>query len=360
MLEGKFFKGARFFLVCTGLLLGFGVTTRAQLRITPIQPDQIGDAITCYVGGSSYQLNPDRALIKATTLAFAPNNVETQKLFDTISRHTDLRINIYTVPVTNAMNVEICPSDGGRHYIAYSPTWLQSIYDETKNAWVLYAVIAHEVGHYALNHDRKSLGSNPKLELEADEYAGTILAQMNASLGDAQAAYHSNVMTPPPSRTHPPVADRLAAVQRGWEKSRALNPEYSYALRGTIQYYPYGSNTLTTYPVDETTTEYALRRFKNLYGRSFSAHIEVTQFTNGNLCASGTMENSPHQHMHPPGLADDRDSLKVHIDKHSVGDRGTPGRHFKGGWQGEVIDNGASGNMYMKIFLEPTTACDGR
>jgi hypothetical protein len=64
------------------------------------------------------------------------------------------------------------------------------------------------------------------------------------------------------------------------------------------------------------------------------------------------MENSPHQHMHPPGLSDDSDSLKVHIDKLSVGDLGTPGPSFKGGWQGKVTDGGASGSMYMEIFLE--------
>ncbi len=362
MSEKNSLRSARLVLACLGLLVGFGVEAQAQLRITPVQPDQIGNAINCYVGGSSHQLIPDKQLIhRATPLAFAPSNIETQKLFDTISRHTELRINIYTVPVTNAdVSVEICPSDGGRNYIAYSPAWLQKIYDETKNPWVLYAVIAHEVGHYDLNHDRKSLGSTREVELEADEFAGRILALMDASLPDAKAAYESEVMIPWRTRTHPAAAERLVAVQRGWEKGRAGNPQYSYALRGTIQYLPHGSNTLTTYRVNETTAEHALPRFKNLYGRFQSVDLDVTQFTNGNRCASGTMGNSPHQHMHPPGLADDRDGLEVHINKLSVGNRGTPGPYFKGGWQGRVIDGGTSGSMYMEIFLEPSTACDGR
>jgi hypothetical protein len=350
MTENNTFTGARLLLACFALIIGLGVTSRAQLRVAPIQPDQIGDEINCYVGGSRYQLNPDRELIHATSfaLAFAPSNLETQKLFDAISRHTDLRINIYTVPVKNArVNVEICPSDGGRNYIAYSPAWLQRIYDETQNAWVLYAIVAHEVGHLVLSHDRTALGSNPKVELEADEYAGGILALMGAPLADAQAAFRSM----PPSTTHPPAAERTAAVQRGWEKTQATNPKYSYALRGEIKYIPYGSDTVTTVPVDETTPKFALREFKQLYGQFVSVSIQATQLTNGRVCATGTMGNSPHQHMHVEGLPDDIALL-------SVGAQGKPGPYFKGGWQGKVVGN--SGYMFMEIFFEPTTACDGR
>jgi hypothetical protein len=344
------------------LMLVFGLHTaaRAQFRIAPIQPDQVGDTITCFTGGNREVLTPDRRQIHRSTRAFAPDNVETQRLIDEVAPHTALRINVHTVPVTDPINVQICPSEGGRHFIVYSPAWVLRIYNETRNKWALYAIIAHEIGHYVLSHDRTSVGSEPLLELAADEYAGRILALMGASLADAQAVYKSELMIHLGSSTHPPAAERLAAVRRGWEKGRAGNPQYSYALRGTIQYLPHGSNTPTTYRVDETTTEHALPRFKNLYGRFQSVDLEVTQFTNGNRCASGAMGNSPHQHMHPPGLADDGDSLEVHINKHSVGSRGTPGPYFKGGWQGKVIDGGTSGSMYMEIFLEPSMACESR
>lgn len=67
---------------------------QAQLRIAPIRPEQIGDVIICHVGGSSEELKPDKHQIHAISASFAPNNIETQKLFNEVARHTELRINI--------------------------------------------------------------------------------------------------------------------------------------------------------------------------------------------------------------------------------------------------------------------------
>lgn len=216
MLKPKSHKGTLLFLAVLALLLGFEVTAQAQFGIAPIEPERVGNTITCYVGGLSYELKPDKLLIIAKQ--FAPTNVETQKVFDAVTRYTDLRSNIYTVPVTNDINVQICPSDGGTNYIAYSPRWLQKIYDETNNEWVLYAIIAHETGHYALGHDKRAIESNPEIEKAADEYAGEILAKMGASLTNAQAAFESETMRKLKGKTHPPIKERLAAVKKGWEK----------------------------------------------------------------------------------------------------------------------------------------------
>jgi hypothetical protein len=214
---------ASFPFLCLALVFGLRLTAQAQLGIAPIRPDLLGEVITCHIGGSSEVLKPNKRLIRR--LSFAPDNVETQKLFDKVSPYTDLRINIYTVPVTNPINVQICPGgEGGRNYIAYSPDWLQRVYDETRNKWALYAIIAHEIGHYVLSHDRTSVGSNREVELEADEYAGKILANMRASLADAQAAYRSKIMADLESHTHPPIADRLTAVERGWKRIRVGRP----------------------------------------------------------------------------------------------------------------------------------------
>jgi hypothetical protein len=222
------------------LVFGLHTTARAQFGIAPIQPDQVGDTITCFTGGNREVLTPDRALIHRSSLAFAPNNIETQRLIDDVARHTALRINVHTIPVTNPINVQICPSDGGRNFIVYSPAWVQRMYDETQNKWALYAVIAHEVGHYVLNHDRTSVGSEPLLELAADEYAGEILAKMGASPADAQAAYRSSVMGSVVSHTHPPIAQRLVAVERGWRRGAAARqgagaPGTSQPLPASLQ-----------------------------------------------------------------------------------------------------------------------------
>lgn len=155
---------------------------------------------------------------------------------------------------------------------------------------------------------------------------------------------------------HALPSSTIRATLAGWGLSACITQysyviQYSYVLSGKIQYYPCGSKTLTTYRVDETTTEHALRQFADLYGRFANVSIKVTQLTNRKPCASGVMENSPHQHMHPSGLPDDPDVL-------SVGAQGTPGPYFKGGWQTTKIDS--SGCTYMHIFLEPSTACDDR
>lgn len=202
------------FLLLPLLLLLMGTESQAQIRIAPIR--SIGDTITCYVGGKNYQLRPDHSLISAKR--FAAHTAEIQKVFDKITPHTNLRTNLYTVPVEDDINVEICP--GEVNYIAYNAAWVKALYRDTDTQWALYGVIAHEVGHYVLNHDRVGVKSDPKTELAADEYAGGVLAKMCASLSEAQSAYNSKIMEEQPGDTHPPITQRLAAVERGWKSSR--------------------------------------------------------------------------------------------------------------------------------------------
>jgi hypothetical protein len=215
-------KATLLFLIGLVLIFGTRITAQAQFRVAPVK--KIGDSITCHVGDDKYKLTPNKRLI--FELNYAPNSVETQEIFEKLSEYTELRSTIYTVPVEDDINVQICPGDV--NYIVYNAAWLKAIYDETNNLWAVYAIIAHEIGHYVLAHDRKALGSNPKIELEADEYAGEILAKMRACLSDAQAAYRSRIMgSNQASHTHPPINQRLAAVKRGWEKfgTACLTPQ---------------------------------------------------------------------------------------------------------------------------------------
>lgn len=206
------------FLTLLALVLGTVITAHAQFRVSPVK--SIGDKITCHVGGESYTLSPNKRLILSTS--FAAKYVETQDIFDKVTSYTRLRSNVYTVPVEDDINVEICPGDV--NYIAYNADWLKSLYYETNSKWALYAIIAHEIGHYVLAHDRTAVGSDPKIELEADEYAGEILAKMGACLSDAQAAFNSRIMQNQKGESHPSIDKRLAAVKRGWEKVGTICP----------------------------------------------------------------------------------------------------------------------------------------
>lgn len=149
----------------------FAVLTpaQAQIRIAPVT--SIGETITCHVGGKRFEYKPDQSLISPRSLT--GKTAELQAIFDRVAGHTELRTNVYTVPVTNKkVNVEICP--GERNYIVYNADWVMDLYNETKNMWVLYAVIAHEIGHYVRGHQHTAVGSeteresNWKLESEAD------------------------------------------------------------------------------------------------------------------------------------------------------------------------------------------------
>jgi len=214
MLKGYPHRGTLLLLIGLSFVVGASMTARAQIRAA--SPERIGDTVICRIGNSSYKLTPD------ARFRFRANRKETQEAFDAVAPHTDLSSYIYTVPVTERINVEICPGDQGMNYIAYNRDWLLSVYNDTNGKWALYAIIAHEVGHYVLAHDRRSSGSNPRIELEADEYAGEILAKMRASLEEAQAAYRWGA-DHDETDTHPPLHKRLEAVERGWRKIRGGN-----------------------------------------------------------------------------------------------------------------------------------------
>ena len=200
------------FIMAALVALFAAVPAQAQIKIAPVT--SIGNTVTCHIGGTSFQYQPDHSLISARS--WTGKTAETQAIFDKVSGFTNLRSNVYTVPVINkSVNVEICPGD--RNYIVYNAEWVRSLYAETNSLWVLYAVMAHEIGHYVRGHQHTQLGSNPQIELEADEYAGEVLAKMGASLNDAQTAFRSDKMKQP-SHTHPPINERLKVVEAGWSK----------------------------------------------------------------------------------------------------------------------------------------------
>jgi hypothetical protein len=278
-------------LLFAGLVLAVltDITAYGQFRVTPAKT--VGNSITCHVGGETFTLTPNQELIKS--ISFAPNDDETQEIFDNVSRYTELTSNIYTVPVTQKINLLICP--GQVNFIAYNGDWVQALYDQTNTPWALYTLIAHEIGHYVKAHDRTSVGSNYQIELEADEYAGSILAKMGSCLSDAEIAYRSKIMEKShTSDTHPPINQRLEAVKSGWKKFGTLcSNEQPYVfkvsgwltsgtpdIRKDISYE--GSNFAPSFLYQEPLT-------------GFEFEIEV--YKNNKLCDSGKVwanaERSP-------------------------------------------------------------------
>lgn len=104
---------------------------------------------------------------------------------------------------------------GGKRYVLYNPTFINNLVKTTGTEWAAISVLAHEIGHHLNGHTVTSTGSQPALELEADEFSGFVLRKMGASLTQAQAAMKTLASTRG-SSTHPGQYDRLASIERGW------------------------------------------------------------------------------------------------------------------------------------------------
>lgn len=104
---------------------------------------------------------------------------------------------------------------GGKRYVLYNPTFISNLVKTTGTEWAAISVLAHEVGHHLNGHTVTARGSQPALELEADEFSGYVLRKMGASLSQAQAAMKT-LASARASRTHPGQYDRLTSIEKGW------------------------------------------------------------------------------------------------------------------------------------------------
>ena len=107
---------------------------------------------------------------------------------------------------------------GGTRYVLYNPNFINALDRRTGNQWASISVLAHEVGHHLKGHTVSGQGSHPASELEADEFSGYALRKMGASLADAQATMKL-IASENASATHPGKANRLAAIENGWESA---------------------------------------------------------------------------------------------------------------------------------------------
>ncbi|MCK5812699.1 MAG: hypothetical protein KAH03_00505 [Cocleimonas sp.] len=116
-----------------------------------------------------------------------------------------------------------------KRIIAYDPVFLNRLSRRAGEPhWGKVTALAHEIGHHLQGHTDKldDLQRLPKMkrlaiqrqyELEADQFAGKVLAHMGAALSSTQALIrtlkvHQNVTL----SDHPNAKKRVIAVTRGW------------------------------------------------------------------------------------------------------------------------------------------------
>ncbi len=121
----------------------------------------------------------------------------------------------FTLREQNNINNAYATIINNRRYIVYDNNFLENLDDYAGTKWASISVLAHEMGHHYRNHVIDSRGSTPPKELEADYFSGYVMEKLGATLEEAKAAMNK-IASPQASSTHPAKADRLAAIERGW------------------------------------------------------------------------------------------------------------------------------------------------
>jgi len=152
----------------------------------------------------------------STALPFFRSPADAERILasimDVIGIETNFRIKAANVP-----NVEATIRHHQR-YILYNPDFISQVNTATKNKWASIFILAHEVGHHLEGHTLIHAKSTPEIELQADQFAGYVLCKMGATLEQAQLAMHY-IASIQASKTHPGRADRLLAIEKGWNKA---------------------------------------------------------------------------------------------------------------------------------------------
>ena len=165
-----------------------------------------------------------------TDLPFFSTSADAEKIVSSIMSAMGLESN-FKIKEAHVPNVEAKIRHHDR-YILYNPEFIQQVNKATRNKWASIFILAHEVGHHLEGHTLLDINSTPSIELEADEFAGFVLHKMGASLQQSQLAmyYISNSEA---SKTHPARADRLASIEKGWDKADVQTAAVSYDAPGT-------------------------------------------------------------------------------------------------------------------------------
>jgi hypothetical protein len=196
------------------LLLAF------TLCLTVAQSQRVTNNKTTVVTGASNGATND-----GTDLPFFATSADADKIVSSIMSAMGLESN-FKIKEAHVPNVEAKIRHHDR-YILYNPEFVRQVNEVTKNKWASIFILAHEVGHHLEGHTLLDINSRPSIELEADEFAGFVLHKMGATLQQSQLAMYY-IATSDASKTHPARADRLAAIEKGWDREDLQTTAVNY------------------------------------------------------------------------------------------------------------------------------------
>jgi tetratricopeptide (TPR) repeat protein len=135
----------------------------------------------------------------------------------------------------NNINNAVATTYKGIRYILYDADFMNTI--NNGNNWGNLFILAHEVGHHINGHsldlvlyasktiEPKTLEQRRKQELEADEFAGFILAKLEGDILEANKVINKTSSNQDDIySTHPNATKRLNAIQIGYNKALGSKP----------------------------------------------------------------------------------------------------------------------------------------
>lgn len=155
------------------------------------------------------------------------NSVEANSALKKILSVVGVAQNFVMKDCNNVSNASAIQVEGIR-YIFYNPEWMRSVDSNYSNAGMF--VLAHEVGHHVNGHtvdavllmtkivNSKSLNEKRQQELQADEFAGFVMAKLGTPLSQInEILYDTTSDADDTNSTHPSRTKRLQAVKKGYE-----------------------------------------------------------------------------------------------------------------------------------------------
>jgi hypothetical protein len=241
------------------------------------------------------KINWQQLLQPKSSLAIGFSSVsEARSIISDIMSAVNVQQNFKVMSTTQVGNAAAMTYQGQR-YILYNPSFINDLDRVANDKWASISVLAHEIGHHALNHTIGEGGnSSHARELAADEFSGLVMAKMGASLKQAQLAM-SLISDPQGSASHPGEAQRLAAIAKGYTNGGGVNtdiasnyPSNGGSTRTYPQDIPSTRQYPQQYPQDRTVNQYPQqqqqRRNRTMGGRNAQAQNTIThqiRFNNG-------------------------------------------------------------------------------
>ena len=230
------------------------------------------------------------------------NDVSVERLVAQIVEKFGMKNRFLIIPCDRTPNAQATIDQNGRPYILYNPEFLKSVksFNFTTTSipsnmtnWETITVLAHEIAHHLNYH---LVNPHPdatfrSMELEVDETAGFILYKLGASLEESQRAMRSASVSIEGSYTHPPRAQRLEAIRKGWEKAKNANPSPT----------PTPTPTPNPAPSPMPTPTHIANKMTDIDGNQYDVikigttswaqrNLDVTRFQNGDIIKNASSE----------------------------------------------------------------------